>query len=174
MNIFNNILEVSVIYTSLILIVGGIYFYPIYNFYIYYLVIGSIISSVLNHFSRKHGKIKRSFQFIDRLTVRITGCIYMLLSNKMDGSEVIIYERYHTTTCDIIFYGIISCAMCYSLTVLLTKKKKHYPKNLSKIPHALCHVFGTFITLFIYYETSLSMDDYSISTSTSPILSIKP
>lgn len=174
MNLFKNILEVSVVYTSLIILVGGIYFYPIYNFYIYYLVIASIISSFLNHFSRDRGKIKRCFQFIDRLIVRITGCIYILLSNKMDGSDVIIYDRYLTTTCDIIFYGILSCAICYSITVLLTKKKSHYPKNLSKIPHALCHIFGTFITLVIYYETSLSTDDYSTSTSTSSILSFMP
>ena len=88
----NNILVVSVVYMSIIIIVSGIYFYPLSNITIYYFAIGSIITSMLNHFTPNHYKWKKKFQDVDRIMIRLSALIFIFMAKNIMQSLIILVK----------------------------------------------------------------------------------
>ena len=152
----NNILVVSVVYMSIIIIVSGIYFYPLSNITIYYFAIGSIITSILNHFTPTHNKWKKTFQDIDRIMIRLSGLIFIFMAKNIDRENMIIIEKYgkNIQSINLIYYSIFLGALFYISSRVLKTKKPHFPKNLVKIPHALSHIIAGLITALLFCEYS--------------------
>ena len=158
----NNILVVSVVYMSIIITVTGIYFYPLSNITIYYFAIGSIITSMLNHFTPTDHKCKKIFRDVDRITIRLSALMYIFMAKNIDKENMIIIEKYgkNVQSINLIYYSIFIGSLFYISSRVLKTKKPHFPQNLVKIPHALSHIIAGLITALLFCEYSDSDDAY--------------
>ena len=149
----SNILFISTLFSSIIILVSAIYYYPLDEnmTYLYFLIGLCILTSLLNHGTKK-GKKKDFFRLIDRIVIRIF-CLYLIiLSKKTIGSEIILFKKYYTSSRYFIYYGTMIAGILYCLTKGLVYKNKNYPINILKIPHALAHITGSLVLLFIFME----------------------
>ncbi len=153
----NNILVITVLFTSIIIAISGIYFYPLYDPQLYIWASLSVLTSMLNHMTPKHYKIHKWFQHIDRIIIRISACYYIWITTKLDKEDLLIMEKYgKLIESDIIIYGCIFIgAFFYIASRIIKKKVPHIPSNIIKIPHAFSHILGTFATILLFYEYSL-------------------
>jgi len=153
----NNILIITVLFMTIIITVCGIYFYPLYDTQLYIWAVLSVLTSLLNHMTPNHFRIKKWFQHIDRIIIRITACYYIFMVTKLNKEELHTIEKYgkHIGS-DILIYGCIFIgAFFYISSRLIKKKVPHIPSNLIKIPHACSHILGSFATILLFYEYSL-------------------
>ena len=149
----SNILAVSIFFSSIIIIVSALYYYPLdeHMHYFYYLIGICILTSILNHWT-KNKKRKKFFQIVDRIIIRLF-CLYLIIISKsVVGSDIILFKKYNTTSRIFILYGLIFSSLLYILTRVLKLKKKHYPINIIKIPHAIAHMVSSVCFLFIFME----------------------
>lgn len=153
----NNILVITILFTSIIITVSGIYFYPLYDPQLYTWAYLSVLTSILNHMTPNHYKIHKWFQHIDRIIIRISACYYIWITTKLDKEDLLIMEKYgKLVESDIIIYGCIFIgAFFYIASRIIKKKVPHIPSNIIKIPHACSHILGTFATILLFYEYSL-------------------
>lgn len=153
----NNILIITVLFMSITITVSGIYFYPLYYPQLYTWAYLSLFTSMANHFTPTNIPFKIWFQHIDRIVIRITGLIYLFLTNKIDKDDILKIEKFgHEFAMDIIIYFFIFFgAMLYFLSRSIKKKNPHIPKNIIKIPHALSHILATIATVILFNEYSL-------------------
>ena len=137
--------------------VCGIYFSHLYNPQLYIWALLSVITSLLNHMTPNHFRIKKWFQHIDRIIIRITGCYYIFMVTKLNKEELLTIEKYgkHIGS-DIIIYGCIFIgSFLYIASRTIKKKNPHITANLIKIPHACSHVLASIATMLLFYEYSL-------------------
>ena len=153
----NNILVITVLFMTITITVCGIYFYPLYNPQLYIWALLSVITSLLNHMTPNHFRIKKWFQHIDRIIIRITACYYIFMVTKLNKEELLTIEKFgkHIGS-DIIIYGCIFIgSFLYIASRTIKKKKPHIPANLMKIPHGFSHVLASIATMLLFYEYSL-------------------
>lgn len=149
----SNILAVSIFFSSIIIIVSGLYYYPLDDHmrYFNYLIGACILTSILNHWT-KNNKRKKFFQIVDRIIIRLF-CLYLIIISKnVVGSDILLFKKYNTTSRNFILYGLIFSSSLYILTRILKLKKTNYPTNIIKIPHAIAHMVSSVCLLFIFME----------------------
>ena len=139
-----NILFISSLYTTIIVVITAIYYFPLDQKYIflYYFIGAGLITSILNH-GAKPGVYKKIVQNIDRVIIRAFG-IYLLFNvNKLECSAKMK---------ETILFNLFLGSLLYISTRCLVLKKTHYPIIFSRLPHFIAHLLACYCIVYFFVD----------------------
>jgi hypothetical protein len=139
-----NILFISSVYTTIIVVITAIYYFPLDQNYIflYYFIGAGLITSILNH-GAKPGNYKNIVQKIDRIIIRAFGIYLLFNAHNFECSEKMK---------ETIIFNLFLGSLLYIFTRCLVLKKKHYPIIFSRIPHFIAHLIACYCIVYFFVD----------------------